>query len=167
MEIPTVKGHEVRIELLADHPDLAETIARWHWDEWGDQEPDAPLATWIDGMRRRNNRDRIPITFVAFDGEEPIGSALLVASDMKTHPELTPWLAGVYVVPERRGQGVGTVLVRHTMRAAAALGVTRLYLHTETARGFYEKLGWRAVFEEHYHNMTVTVMDLEPTVEER
>ncbi len=151
-----------RIELLADYPDLAEMIARWHWEEWRHQDPLGSLPVWIERMQQRTNRDRIPITFVAFAGEDAVGSTLLVARDMETHPELTPWLAGVYIVPTHRGQGVGAALVRHTVREAAALGIDRLYLHTETARGFYEKLGWRAILQEQYHDGPVTVMEIEP-----
>lgn len=167
MTEPTRGQTAPRIELLADRLDLAETIARWHWEEWNHQDPLGSLPLWIERMQRRTNRDRIPITFVAFDGAEPVGSTLLLASDMKTHPELTPWLAGVYVVPARRGQGIGAALVRHTVRQAAALGVDRLYLHTETAHGFYEKLGWRAILHEQYHDEPVTVMEIEPQRQDR
>lgn len=162
MTDPTRGQTAPRIALLADHPDLVETIARWHWEEWHQQDPVGSLPQWIERMQHRTNRDRIPIAFVAFDGEEPVGSTLLVERDMETHRELTPWLAGVYVVPTHRGQGVGAVLVRHTVRQAAALGMDRLYLHTETARGFYEKLGWRAILQEIYLDTPTTVMEIEP-----
>ena len=76
-------------------------------------------------------------------------------------------MAGVYIVPTHRGRGVGAALVRHTVRQAAALGIDRLYLHTETARGFYGKLGWRAILHEQYHGGPVTVMDIVPAHAER
>jgi hypothetical protein len=47
------------------------------------------------------------------------GSAMLIAHDMDTRMELSPWLAGVFVAPKRRGCGVGAALVR---RVIVALG---------------------------------------------
>ncbi|HIJ58077.1 MAG TPA: GNAT family N-acetyltransferase [Deltaproteobacteria bacterium] len=35
---------------------------------------------------------------------------------MATKPELTPWLASVYVKPEARGKGVSSLLVKHIVK---------------------------------------------------
>jgi GNAT superfamily N-acetyltransferase len=149
----------VRIESIADHLELVETIARWHWEEWGHADPGGSLAGWTAGLRTRTRRGEIP-TYVALDGDELVGSVTLVAHDMATHPEWSPWLAGTYVVPERRREGVGSALARHALREAAAMGVARLYLYTESdaARGWYERLGWRAIAVEDYAGALVTIM---------
>ena len=152
----------VRIESIADHLDLIETIARWHWDAWGHEDPAGSLASWTAGMHARTNRDRIPTTYVALDGDDLLGAASLIEHEMATHPEWSPWLGGVYVRHDRRRQGVGSALVRHAVRAAAAMGVARLYLSTESARGFYEKLGWHTIAEEEYAGQPVTVMAIDP-----
>jgi GNAT superfamily N-acetyltransferase len=151
----------VRIESLADHLDLVETVARWHWDAWGHEDPGASLASWTAGMRARANRDRIPMTYVALDGAELVGTASLIAHEMVTHPEWSPWLGGVYVRHDRRGEGIGSALVREAVRAAAAMNEPRLYLSTESARGFYEKLGWRAIAVEEHAGQPVTIMVIE------
>jgi GNAT superfamily N-acetyltransferase len=57
------------------------------------------------------NADRIPMTIIALDDGEPIGTAALTDHDMETHRELSPWLGGVYVVPAARGRGVARALV--------------------------------------------------------
>lgn len=136
-------------------------IARWHWDEWGHADPEGSLATWTAALRQRTNRGMIPTTYVALAGGQIIGSVTLVQHDMATHPELSPWLAGIYVVPAVRGQGIGSALTRHAVREAAVMGAQRLYLHTSTARGFYERLGWRALGEECYEGEPVTIMTIE------
>ncbi|HEY7036052.1 MAG TPA: GNAT family N-acetyltransferase [Thermomicrobiales bacterium] len=151
---------QFRIESIADHLDLIETIARWHWDEWGHADPGGSLATWTAGLQERTHRDRIPTKYVALDGDELLGSVTLVANDMASHPELTPWLAGTYVKPERRGQGVASALVRHAVQEAASMGVARLYLYTESARGLYERLGWTPLGEEEYEGTRVTIMTI-------
>jgi len=59
---------------------------------------------------------------------------------------LAPWLAAMLVVPEHRGQGVGSNLVRALLKEAARLGVRQLYLGTDIP-DYYAKLG-AAMYEE-------------------
>jgi GNAT superfamily N-acetyltransferase len=152
----------VRVENIADHLDLVDVVARWHWDEWGHTDPGGSLQSWTEGLRQRTNRDRIPATYVALDEDELLGSVTLVEHDMSTRLDLSPWLAGVYVKPERRGQGVGSALVRHATECAAQMGVQRLYLYTRSAQGFYEKLGWQHLAEDHYEGRRVSIMQIAP-----
>jgi GNAT superfamily N-acetyltransferase len=151
----------MRIESIADHLDLIETIARWHWDEWGDTDPGGSPESWTEGLRGFANHDRIPTTYVALEGDELLGSVILNEHDMSTHQELSPWVSGVYVKPAARGRGVGSALVRHAVAQAGAMGVTRLYLYTRSAQGLYEKLGWQAVEEDDYQGGPVTIMAIE------
>jgi predicted N-acetyltransferase YhbS len=145
----------VRIDELADHPDLVETLAGWHWASWGQP---GDLRHWIETLRGRAHRDRIPTTFVAMAGDVPIGSVSIVERDMSTHPDLGPWLAAVYVEPAFRGRAVGSELVRRAVRRAAELGAERVYLYTDDAQVFYERLGWSIVTEEEYEGHHVAVM---------
>jgi GNAT superfamily N-acetyltransferase len=152
-----------RIENLADHLDLVGTIAGWHWNEWGHRDLTGSRESWTEGMRGRANRERIPTTFVALalDTDDLLGSVTLVDNDMGSHPELSPWLAGVYTRPDQRRRGVASALVRHAVQAAAAMGVMRLYLHTETARDLYESLGWQPIGEEVYEGELSTIMSID------
>ncbi len=151
----------MRIERLADHPGAVDTIGRWHWDEWGHADPEGSLESWTEALLARAHRDRIPTTFVALDGAEPVGSAVLVEHDMDTRRDLSPWLAGVFVKPSHRHRGIASALVRRAVREAARLDVGRLYLYTQPARGLYEKLGWRPLAEDHYEGQPVTIMTIE------
>lgn len=151
----------MRIDNIADHLDLIDTIARWHWNEWGDEDPGGSLASWTANLRRFTNRDRIPTIYVALDGDELLGSVSLVEHDMSTHCDLTPWLSGTFVKPERRGQGVASALVRQAVHSASEMGISRLYLYTYPARGLYEKLGWQPLVEDEYEGHTVTIMAID------
>jgi GNAT superfamily N-acetyltransferase len=154
----------VRIASIADHPALVDVIARWHWDEWGHADREGSVAAWAESLRRRTRRDGVPTTFVALDGDRLLGSVTVTDHDMPGHPrygELHPWIAGTLVHPDARGRGVGTALMRHAARQAAAWGVPRLHLYTESARGFYERLGWRTVDETEWEGGLVSVMTLE------
>lgn len=152
----------MRIDRITDHPELVETVARWQFREWGHLDPDDSLAARIASLTAQSHGGDIPTTFVALEGGEPLGSASLTEQDMTTHPDLTPWLASVYITPAARGRGVASALVRRVMRHAAALGVTRLYLYTNSARELYEKLGWRVIATEHYEGGPVAIMAIEP-----
>ena len=50
------------------------------------------------------------------------------------------------------------MLTRYVMTEAHALGFQDIYLYAETAQGFYERLGWRAVERVDYLGASVTVM---------
>ena len=86
---------------------------------------------------------------------------------METRPDLTPWLAGLFVRSASRGLGVGSLLARHAVSAAAAMGVARLYLYTHAAHDFYERLGWRALEPAIYEGQDVTIMAIEPRITPR
>ena len=53
-------------------------------------------------------------------------------------------LRSVAVEPERRGSGVGRLIVAELERRARTAGVTELILLTLTARDFFDRLGYRA-----------------------
>ncbi len=152
----------MRIANIADHPECAETVARWQWDEWGHLDPADSLAARIASLRDQTDPDRIPTTYLALDDGEALGAASLVADDMGTHRELSPWLASVYVAPAARGRGVASALVRRVVTHAAAMGVARLYLYTPDAQGLYAKLGWQVIATEYFEGHPVTIMAIDP-----
>jgi GNAT superfamily N-acetyltransferase len=147
-----------RLTLLADYPELAPMLAKWHWEEWGHLAPNRPLEQWIERMADRVNRDQIPLTVIAFEEDQPVGLASLVIYDMDTRKDLSPWLAGVYVAPAFRGRGHGAALVTAIEEYGVKLGVETLYLYTNTAQGLYEKLGWSEIEREPYRGREVVIM---------
>lgn len=154
----------VRVEPLADHPEAIPILARWHHAEWGWMAPDQTIDDRVAQLETTARPGGIPSTVVALDGDEPVGSASLVESDMATHPELTPWLASVYVAESHRRRGIGSGLVRRIVDEAARLGVDRLWLFTPDQEALYARLGWRVESRERYRGEDVVVMaiDLEP-----
>ena len=155
----------VRVEFAADYPDLIPTIARWHWDAWGHADPQGSLRAWTYGLYRRINRDRIPMTLLALADEgTPLGSVTLVDHDMPDRTDLahlTPWIAGTFVAPSKRGQGAGTALMNRATEEASHLGVRELFLYTSTAQPFYQRLGWTPVRDDSYEGESVTIMRLD------
>lgn len=98
---------------------------------------------------------------IAFADRTLLGSAMLITHDMETRMELSPWLASVYVAPDRRGRGMGTELVRRFIDDARALNVPRLYLYTPGTEQFYSRLGWSPIAHTSYRGTNVAVMSYE------
>ena len=91
-------------------------------------------------------------------GETPVGTASLIADDMSIRRELSPWLASVFVVPEYRGQGIASTLVRRVEAEATASGFERFYLYTPDQQALYRRLGWQNEENVEYRREHVTVM---------
>ena len=83
---------------------------------------------------------------------------------MVTRPELSPWLAGVFVTPEHRRRGTGAALVDRVVQEARALDIPRLYLYTPGDGTLYVRLGWSILehtfYRELWGNQPVTIMEL-------
>src|SRR5688572_30581631 len=120
----------MQLGYLADHQEFIPTLAEWHLREWAYLQPGDSVEARIDGLRKCCGHQEIPTVVIAFTDGALIGSAMLVAHDMKTRMEFSPWLAGVFVAPERRKRGVGAALIRRVIEDATTLGVNRLYLYT-------------------------------------
>jgi GNAT superfamily N-acetyltransferase len=149
----------LEVKHLAEHPDVIPTLAAWVYDQWGHwMSPDTTPETLAAKFEGRTVPGRIPETFVAMEGEVPLGTASLVAHDLAERRDLSPWLAAVYVAPDCRNQGVGSALVRAVMDEALALGVEALYLFTPDKMRFYGRLGWKVLEHREHHGTDVTVM---------
>ena len=149
------------LRYLPDDDGIVRTIAGWHQATWGHLTGRSEAGRFHEFDEQRAS-ERIPLTVVAFQGQRPVGSASLLVHDMDTHPDWTPWLASVYVVPEHRRRGLGERLCRRIVAEARRLGVARLYLFTHDQAPFYARMGWRTVAREDYQGAAVTVMEIEP-----
>ena len=150
----------IEIINLKDEPGNLATLASWHQQEWSCFNPGESIEDRILRMQTFLNKDFIPSTFIAKDNGLS-GSAAIVSQDMETHPKLTPWLASVYVPPEKRGHGIGSKLVLHVMAQAKQEGISTLYLFTPDKQDFYLNLGWSTKSVEQYRNHDVTIMQAE------
>lgn len=153
---------DVHIAPLADHPELVPTITKWIYGEWGRFDASRDFDHWLASVQRRTVPDRVPTAVVAFADGEPVATASLIEADMDTHPELTPWLADVFVLPEYRGRGLGSAVAQAIMDAAGRIGLKRLYLFTADAQEVYARLGWEEFAREDYHGRDATLMRFEP-----
>lgn len=164
---PQPQSPAIRIMHLADVPHLAPILARWTMETWGHLNPERTLDDLTADFTRRAARNTIPQTLVAVTARaghasEPVGMASLVQHDLTTRPDLTPWMAAVFVAPAARGQGIGSRLVQAVVAEARSLGVPRLYLLTPDQQRLYSRLGWEPLFDTEYRGELVTVMQIAP-----
>jgi GNAT superfamily N-acetyltransferase len=154
----------MQIEYLADHPSLIPELARLHFEQWGYLRPGETLESRIHRLAGCCGQGGVPSVLVALDDGKLCGSAMLIAHDMDTRPDLTPWLAGVFTVDSCRGRGYGSALVQRVESEASALGVRDLYLWTPDAMDFYARLGWTVTEHAEYLGKRVAVIDRKSVV---
>jgi GNAT superfamily N-acetyltransferase len=148
----------MQIDYLANHPELISTLAVWHHQEWAYLRPGESLEARTVRLRDACSHKAIPTVVIAFADSVLLGSAMLISHDMDTRMDLSPWLAGVFVLPEHRRRGIGVALVQRIIDEARTLGVQRLYLYSPSAERFYSRLGWTVVERTSYRGAEVVVM---------
>lgn len=109
------------------------------------RDSDRTMAEDAAGLRELLHGDGFERSFVARIDTKLAGSVLFVRHELEPAHALTPWLAGLVVAENFRGQGIGAALVRAVEAHARAVGANRLHLYTWEARNFYATLGWQAV----------------------
>ena len=127
---------------LADKKEFIAELVELHHAAWKHLNPSLTLDGRAEAIAEAAGREGIPSIFIAVSGNQLDGSAALVQNDMDTKPDLTPWLAAVYVKEAFRHQGVATDLIARCETEAARSNANTWYLYTEFASRLYEKLGW-------------------------
>ena len=131
----------ITIVTLSERPDLLPVGARWAWQQWGQS-----AGRTLEQVLKHGARYADPLShdqaFLLLDDGVPAAMASFVASDLDTRPDLTPWLAGVYVDTPFRGRGHAVRVIRRVEHKAVETGATELWLYTWTAAPLYRRLGW-------------------------
>ncbi|MBF0680963.1 MAG: GNAT family N-acetyltransferase [Devosia sp.] len=117
--------------------DLLEAV----WPEWYNPRGASARADLAERMAR----EHMPLGIVAFVDGALAGTCALAAKSGGLVTERGPWLGGLVVAPEFRGQGVGAALLARTLVEARRLGHERVYALTATAQALFVREGWRLV----------------------
>ncbi len=149
----------MEIEYLADHKNVIPTLANWSYNEWSNLHPERTLSDVEQLMLERSNKEKIPLCLVAFENDKAIGMIALKTNDLGSRPNLSPWLAGLYVDTKHRKKGVGKKLVFAIEDKAARLGVSKLFLYTPDSEEFYSKLNWVVRERTEWQGHSVSVME--------
>lgn len=148
------------IDIREDHG-LIDVLSEHHQKEWGHLCPGETLEGRKNRMRIFLGDGFIPTMYVAKKNGNCFGTVAIVENDMDTKPELTPWMAFVYVFPEHRRKGIGGMLVKYIMDKTRENGIKKMYLFTETQEKLYSRFGWETTSREKYHGFDIVIMETE------
>ncbi len=151
----------MQINYLTDDPQAVSILAGWIYYEWGHMVPGRTIETAHEKVRQSVDRTDIPLTLVCYIDGKAVGTAGIDTADMATHPELTPWMASVYVPPEMRRRGIGTALCKRVRVELERLHVKTAYLFTPDQERLYQGLGWKTFSRESYHGEDVVLMRMD------
>ena len=138
------KGIEIKYFCELDKSILG-SIVDMHFNYWVKFNPALNKAKVEREFREEYavSRDRIPLGIAIFKGGKIAAFCRLRAVNLKCCPNLAPWISGLYVSPEFRGQGFGKIIVEKICKIAKDLGTKVIYVWTDQAPEFYTKLGFR------------------------
>ena len=132
----------MQIDLLANHPEGIDVLVGPMFEYWRRVSTDDTIEGRRERLCSHLNTTSLPIAWVAHNRGTVLGTAALRITDLPGHDHLTPWLSGVFVLPEYQRRGVGTALCRHVEACAVQMGYRKLYLFTLDQQALYERLGW-------------------------
>lgn len=152
----------IKIKYLCEYPRVIPELAQiWH-DSIGQKwRPDVSIAQIEAKLHDHLNKDALPLTYVAFAGEEPIGMCTLTSNDgLKS--KLMPWLSSVCVRPDYRKRGIGKLLTQMAKEKAHKMGFEKLYLFIfdPEIANWYINDGWQKIEESAFQDKPVIIMEI-------
>jgi len=98
---------EIKIENLAKHPEWIKVVSKRYSDEWHHLGKEGRSTdTLIYRIEHSLKKKSLPQMFVAIQNGKPIGVVSLMLTDLSTRPDISPWLAYLFVLPAYRKSGV-------------------------------------------------------------
>lgn len=152
----------LNIDYLENKPEFVKELSEGIFNQW--EEMYKKQGKNVEDIERnckdRSVKDRIPLTMVASLHGKLVGSVTIKNDDLSGYPELNPWVAGVFVLPQYRKQGFGSKLVLHAERVAKdVFNKDKIYLYTGSASELYKKLGYKQIDTVERPDKTLTVME--------
>ncbi|MFI8417616.1 GNAT family N-acetyltransferase [Serratia sp. NPDC078593] len=133
-----------RIVQLSEYPHYADVCAAWAFGQWGCQRGGS-----LERTRQRFALSSQPstdhFTLLMIDGQRPLAMASLWPSDDRHRRDLSPWLAGVFVHPDYRRQGIAQRLEQAIVSLARQHAHPVLHLITDNSATLYAAWGWQVL----------------------
>ena len=130
------------IKLADSNNEIFDKICKWYYNFYGIRSNETFEEARIM-FEHSVNENKLPQTFIALINGKVVGMyQISVFDDLKSRPDLYPWLINVYVDENYRGQNVFRNLMNTVNENAKIIGIKELYLYTKY-EGLYEKFGWK------------------------
>lgn len=146
---------------LKDYPEYVPLVAKWMFETWGHYNPHASYEKTVLKLREHLNTEQLPITYIALQDGKPVGTSSLRITD-GIRPDLMPWLASLFVLPEYRGKGIAQALIETVKHKAQQLKYPTLYLlaFDQSIPQWYAKLGWQIIGDDFLHHHPIKLMEI-------
>lgn len=133
----------MRIISIRDNPDYLDRAADYFSLKWG-----IDRKIYYDSISDAIvTQNPMPRWYLMLEADNIIGSYGLIENDFMVRKDLCPWLCALYIEKEKRGNALGSILLKHGQNEAKKLGVDTLYLCTDHIN-YYEKYGWKYLGED-------------------
>lgn len=163
-----IKKIDLKVQLLQHLPEHFAQVAAWHHQECERQGLQSTLAIRQQRLLLHVQHNAIPKTIIALQGKTPVGCVSLVNYSYRTDSSvLIPansanvWLSNLFVVNEKRQQGLGNLLIEAAKKYAQDFGASELWLSAAEFTDYYQKRGWQIVRKTRLGGRQVNVMRIE------
>lgn len=132
----------ITLDFLDGNSAEAAQLARIHAEEWGHLYREWNEQTALAEFRAQRNDGSLPATLILREDGRLAGSVSVVGDDCEARTDLGPWLASLFVVPERRGRGYGSRLVQAAVELGRRNNISHLHAFTESAEKLFLRHGF-------------------------
>jgi len=132
--------NNLNIMSIRENPEFLEKTIAYFQSKW------SVLPVIYDDCIRHTITATAPLPqwYLLIKGDEVIGCTGLVTNDFISRMDLYPWVCGVFIEEEHRGNAYASLLLEKAKEDTAKAGFTHLYLSTDHI-GFYEKYGFEYI----------------------
>ena len=153
----------IKIKYLCEYPQAIPALAQIWYDSIGQKwRPDIALTEVERRFNTHLNKDALPLSYLAFDGEIPIGMSSLRSDDGLLNSKLFPWLGSLCVKENYRKRGIGKLLVQIIKEKAHKMGFRKIYLFTfeQKVADWYADIGWKEIEKSTFQDKPVIIMEI-------
>ncbi|WP_413536940.1 GNAT family N-acetyltransferase [Carnobacterium divergens] len=121
---------------IRENPAYAEEAICYFQEKWGSEETNLLYEDCITSCL--TSPSKLPQWYLLLKDETIVGCAGLIPNDFISRMDLYPWLCGLYIEEEFRGNNYGEWLIEYVKTETKKLGFETLYLCTDHT-SYYEK----------------------------
>ena len=123
---------------VRDHPDYRDEAIAYFQKNWPSVRPEI----YQDSISHCiHARDSLPQWYLLCIEHKVIGCAGLITNDFISRGDLYPWICGLFIDKNYRGNAYGSLLIEKAKMDTKKAGYRYVYLCTELV-GLYEKYGF-------------------------
>ena len=93
-------------------------------------------------LAMKNNAKKLPIGIALVKDSQILGFCTLRENRLINHLDKNPWLCNVMIFEKFQGKGYARAMINFALEKFKTLGFSKVYVWTDQAPDFYQKLGW-------------------------